>query len=197
MADKRIEVDPDLLSVIQNSITAGMNEGMQRGLAEYDRKQKSNSKMKYDKRLRNTALLLRNYRNFKEHCKNAIYEELETIKDKEDADVIEIFDKIYDTDNDTAIVKSILKAKERTLIIIKHIDNCINFYEYKASTSKNKEFQRRVKVLRKLYIDDEEKSFEEIAEELFVSTKTVNRDKKQIIQDLAPLVFGVDGVFMS
>ena len=125
MADKRIEVDENLLSVIQNSITAGMNEGMQKGLAEYDRKQKSNSKMKYDKRLRNTALLLRNYRNFKEHCKNAIYEELETIKDKEDADVIEIFDKIYDTDNDTAIVKSILKAKERTLIIIKHIDNCI------------------------------------------------------------------------
>lgn len=197
MADKRIEIDPNLLAVIQNSITAGMNEGIQRGLAEYDKKQKSDSKMKYDKRLRNTGLLLRNYRNFKEHCKNAIYKDLEAIKIKEDSDVIEIFDKIYNTDNDAAIVESILKAKERTLIIIRHIDNCIDFYEYKANKSNNKEFQRKVQVLKKLYIDDEEKSFEEVAAELYISTKTVDRDKKQAIQDLAPLVFGADGIFMS
>lgn len=197
MADKRIEVDADLLSVIQNSITAGVSDGVKRAMIEYDKTKKSSSKTKYDKRLRNTGLLLKNYRNFKEHCKNAIYEDLEEIKIKEDSDVIEIFDKIYNMEDDGAIVESILKAKERTLIIIKHIDNCINFYEYKAKISENNEFQRRVEVLKKLYINEEEKSFEEIAEELFVSTKTVNRDRKKATEDLAPLVFGVDGIFMS
>lgn len=197
MADKRIEVDADLLSVIQNSITAGVSDGVKRAMIEYDKTKKSSSKTKYDKRLRNTGLLLKNYRNFKEHCKNAIYEDLEEIKIKEDSDVIEIFDKIYNMEDDGAIVESILKAKERTLIIIKHIDSCINFYEYKAKISENNEFQRRVEVLKKLYINEEEKSFEEIAEELFVSTKTVNRDRKKATEDLAPLVFGVDGIFMS
>lgn len=197
MGEKRIEVDPNLLNIIQNSITAGVNEGVKRAMIEYDRNKKNSSKIKYDKRLRNTGLLLKNYRNFKEHCKNAIYEDLEAIKIKKDSDVIEIFDKIYNTENDATIVESILKSKERTLIIIKHIDYCISFYEHKASKSDNKEFQRRVEVLKKLYIDEEEKNFEEIADELFISTKTVNRDRKKATEDLAPLVFGVDGIFMS
>lgn len=199
MSEKKIEVDSNLLSVIQNSITAGINEGVKRVMLEYDRKKKSNLKTKYDSRLRNTGLLLKNYRNFKEYCKNAIYEELNNIKEgaQEEFSVIEIFDKMYDVDDDATIVQSILRAKERTLIIIKHIDTCIDFYEYKAENSKNVELKRRVDVIKRLYINDEIETFEEIAQDLFISTKTVNRDRKKATEELAPLIFGADGISMS
>ena len=199
MGEKRIEVDPNLLSIIQNSVTAGVNEGVKRAMIEYDKSKKINYKTKYDKRLRNTGLLLKNYRNFKEHCKYAIYEDIKEINENinEDISIVEILDKMYDVKDDATIVQSILKAKERTLIIIKHIDTCIDFYEYKAINSQNLEFQRRVEVIKRLYINDKTETFEEIAKDLFISTKTVNRDRKKATEELAPLIFGADGINMS
>lgn len=166
-------------------------------MIEYDKVKKDTYKIRYDKRLRNTNLLLRNYRNFKIYCENAIYEELEKIKEQENLNIIEILDKMYDIDDDATIVQSILKAKERTLIIIKHIDNCIKFYRYKAENSNNIELKRRVEVIERLYINDKILTFEEIAKELYISTKTVNRDRKRAIEELAPLIFGVDGINVS
>lgn len=199
MSKKRLEVDSDLLLIIQNSVTAGVNEGVRRAMIEYDKEKKAQYKMKYDKRLRNTGLLLKNYRNFKEYCENAIYEELDEVKEnvQEESDVIAIFDKMYDMKDDATIVQSILRAKERTLLIIKHIDACIGFYEYKAINSENFEFKRRVEVIKKLYINDKIENFEEIAQNLFISTKTVNRDRKKATEELAPLIFGADGINMS
>ena len=199
MSEKRLEADPDLLNVIQNSITAGVSDGVKRAMIEYDKKRKESSKAKYDRRLRNTGLLLKNYRNFKEYCNNAIYEVTEALEKnvEEETNFIEIFDQIYDMNDESTIVKSILKAKERTLIILKHIDACIEFYEYKAKNSNNIELQRRAEVIERLYINKKIESFEEIAKDLFVSTKTVNRDRKKATEELAPLIFGVDGINVS
>lgn len=199
MSDKKIEVDENLLSVIQNSITAGVNEGVRRAMIEYDKTRKDKFKMKYDKRLRNTKLLLRHYKDFEEYCNNAIYEVKEAVKEniENESNYLEIFDEIYNMDNDTTIVQSILTAKERTSIILQHIDSCIKFYEYKALHSNNTELQRRVEVIKRLYINDKAETFEEIAKDLYVSTKTVNRDRKKAIEDLAPLFFGIDGLNVS
>lgn len=199
MGEKRVEVDPNLLAVIQNSIIAGVNEGLKRAMVEYDKEKKANYKMKYDKRLRNTGLLLKNYRNFKEHCKYAIYDDIQEVKNniEESTSIVEILDKMYDIKDEATIVQSILKAKERTLIIIRHIDTCIDFYEYKASNSTNIEYQRRVEVIKRLYINDEIETFEDIAKDLYISTKTVNRDRKKATEELAPLIFGADGIIMS
>lgn len=173
--------------------------GVKRAMITYDKEKRDTFKIKYDKRLRNTGLLLKNYRNFKEYCNNAIYEVKEAVKEnvETESNYLEIFDKIYNMDNDTTIVQSILKAKERTSIILQHIDNCISFYEHKAMYSDNIELKRRVEVIKKLYIKDEEETFEQIAQDLYISTKTVNRDRKKAIEELAPLFFGVDGIKLS
>ena len=176
MEEKRKE-ETDILSLIQNSV----NEGIKQAIKEYDREKEIRHKVKYDRRLRNTGLLLKNYRNFKEYCNNAIYEVAEAVEKnvEEESNYIEIFDEIYDMNDESTIVRSILKAKERTLLIMKHIETCIEFYEYKAFNSKNEEFKRRVEVIKRLYINDKVETFEEIAKDLFVSTKTVNRDRKK------------------
>lgn len=173
--------------------------GVKRAMMTYDKEKRDNLKIKYDKRLRNTGLLLRNYRNFKEYCNNAIYEVKEAVKEnvKTESNYLEIFDEIYNMDNDTTIVQSILKAKERTSIILQHIDNCIKFYEYKALNSDNIELKRRLEVIKRLYINDKIETFEEIAKYLNISTKTVNRDRKKATEELAPLFFGVDGIKLS
>ena len=62
MSEKKIEIDNDILFLIEKMIESGVNEGIQKGLKQYDNMQKNKTKFRYDKRLRNTRLLLKNYR---------------------------------------------------------------------------------------------------------------------------------------
>ena len=100
-------------------------------------------------------------------------------------------------ENKAILIKSILKSKTRTLTILRHIEKCVEFYKYKAFSSKDIEFQRRVKVIQYLFLDEKPKTYEEISDKEHISTKTVNRDRKKAISELAPLIFGIDGLDLS
>lgn len=152
------------------------------------KEEREKEKNKYDRRLRNTEILLRNYKNFKEHVKNAIYI---------DNDLSELNNYKFDVENDDERIylNSILRTKKRTQIMIKHIDNCIDFYTYKCLASNREDIQRRIQVIKMLYINDKGMTFSEIAKELGeVSIKTIQRTKKNAIEELTALFFGVDGI---
>ncbi|MBQ8299507.1 MAG: helix-turn-helix domain-containing protein [Clostridia bacterium] len=151
-------------------------------------KKEEKEKNKYDRRLRNTELLLKNYRNLKEHMKNAVFTNTEI----ENENVDEEFDF---EDNEEIYISSIKRTRKRTEIIVKHINNCMEYYTYKCLNSTREEVQRRVQVIKMLYINDVQMSYSEIAEELGnISTKTVDRARKSAIPELAALFFGIDGL---
>lgn len=196
--NKVFKVDPKLYDVIDKAVQAGVESGVKKAMIEYDNRKSNSVKIRYDKRLKNTALLLKNYRTFQEHCENAVYDLADDIKNSDDdTNILSLFDKIYDMEEDKTIIKSILKSKTRTLTILRHIEKCIEFYKYKAFSSKDIEFQRRVKIIQYLFLDEKSKTYEEIADIEHISTKTVNRDRKKAISELAPLIFGIDGLDFS
>lgn len=145
-------------------------------------------KNKYDRRLRNTETLLKNYNNFKEHIENSIY----AASQIEDEHIQEEMD--YDDEIDDRFVNSILKSKERTKIMVAHIDNCLKYYNLKCLASDREDIQRRIQVIQMLYTNKETMTYEEISEELNCSTKTVNNTKKAAVKELSALFFGIDGV---
>ena len=51
-----------------------------------------------------------------------------------------------------------------------------------------------MQVIKMLYINENPMTYEEIAEELNCSTKTINNTKKAAIKELSVLFFGIDGV---
>lgn len=192
---KEIEVDPNLLSVIQNCVTAGVNEGIKGAVKQINDQKEKSIKEKYDRKVRDTKLLLNNYRRFNKHIKQTTYteEQLDT------ATVSEILDRLYiledDEKDDITIVQAILKSKKRTEIILNHMNTILAGYEKSAYKSRDAELKRRVEVINKLYINDKKgKSFEEIAEELNTSTSTVKRDRNRAIKEIAILLFGIDGI---
>lgn len=193
---KVLKLDPEQYKGIKELVESVVRESVSKTMHECNINQKNNSKLRYDKRLKNTTLLLKNYKKFQEHCENAVYEIAESIKtsESEDEEILSIFDKIYDVNEDRVIIESILRSKARTMIILKHITKCIEFYKYSAITSTDKELQRRCRVIEMLYLDKEIKNYDEIAEIEYISTKTVNRDRKKAVSELAPLIFGVDGI---
>lgn len=199
MSEKKVEVDNDILFLIEKAIESGVNEGIQRGLKQYDNIQKNKTKFRYDKRLRNTRLLLKNYRSFVEHCDNAKYLVENPIKKEIEKDnlKVQLFDDFYNLQDDAYIVASILKSKEKTRIILDHINLCLDFFQAKAIKTNNQEMIRRYNVISDLYINETPMTYEEIAEIEHISQKTVNRDRKKAIEELSVLIFGIDGLDLS
>ena len=183
MSEKKIEIDNDILFLIEKMIESGVNEGIQKGLKQYDNMQKNKTKFRYDKRLRNTRLLLKNYRSFVEHCDNAKYLVENPIKKEIEKDnlKVQLFDDFYNLQDDAYIVASILKSKEKTRIILDHINLCLDFFQAKAIKTNNQEMIRRYNVISDLYINETPMTYEEIAEIEHISQKTVNRDRKKAI----------------
>lgn len=141
---------------------------------------------RHDRRLRNTALLLKNYKNFVAHCNNAVF----TSKQLKIYNAIDILDECDDLEDDEVYVKSIMKTKERTTIILNHINKILGYYKYTAKKEPEKE--RIYKVIKGIYVD--KKTYQGLSEELNCSTKTIERDRKEGVSDLSILIFGIDGV---
>lgn len=196
MSEKNINIDSDTLDLIQASIEAGVTRGVALASKNITEELKLKNKKIYDNRLNNTKLLLVNYNNFLDHCQNAIYEIENNIKEaiEQEENTVELFDELYNMQNDTFVINSILKSKQKTKVILKHINCCLSFYEYRAKKINDLEMQRRFEVIKRLYINEKKQRYEEIAEDLNISTQTVNRDRKKAIQELSILIFGIDGV---
>lgn len=188
--DKEVHVDPKLYDIMQSCITAGVNEGVRRALIEIEKQKEEKKKYKADMRFRNTELLLHNYLNFKKHMEKSIYTETQLSKK-------ELFDEL-DLDMDEELTKtqinSIIKSKNKTSIIMKHIDTFIEYYKYKCESSKREDIQRRIQVIEMLYLNEDKKTQEEVSEILDCSDRTIRNTKNIAIKELSILFFGIDGL---
>lgn len=154
---------------------------------EYVQKeQERNRKTQRDRRLRNTRLLLKNYRRFAVHAANL----------KLELDELDILEQVDFLDSDFAI-ESIKRSKERTLAIVKFVDQMIKVYRILCESSGRPEDLRRYDTVYKMYISKEKMTADEIAECHSVDRSTVFRDIKAATNALTALFFGVDGVWQS
>lgn len=186
--EKKSIYDAETAQFIHDIVAEVTEQATINALKVLRKEEKEKEKNKYDRRLRNTELLLKNYRNFKEHVENATYldEELEAEN---------VYDELDKEENERMYINSILRTRKRTEIMLKHIDNCLEYYECKCLSSEKEEVQRRIKVIKMLYVENEKMSCFEIAKKLGnINRKTVDRAKKVALIELAALVFGIDGV---
>lgn len=150
----------------------------------------TDKKNTYDKRLYNTKLLLRNYRKLKQHYDSAVSSIDEIEHDEVTNEIIEGFGT-----NSPTYIKSILRTKGRTIVIVKHIDRLIGHYKITSMTSGGEEL-RRFNVIDGLYLSDDKVSMEILAEINNCSLSTVKRDHSKAIEELSVLLFGIDGVIL-
>lgn len=186
------EKESKLLGIIEKLVAEGVTRGIKQGLDQARNEEKLKDKITYDIKLKNTRLLLKNYRRFVSFCEQATVSE----KELESATVEEILDKLYCTAYDeVTIVQSILVSKKRTEIIMTHIKKIINFYIFDAESSKNDEKRRRAHILNDLYIKGKKQPrMSEMSKKYHISERQINRDKKTAIEEIAIFMFGIDGI---
>ena len=186
------EKDSKMLEIIEEMVTAGVTRGIKQGIEQAKNEQRLKERITYDIKLKNTKLLLKNYRKFVSFCTQATVSE----KELETATVDEILDKLYcEAYDEVTVVQSILASKKRTEIIMTHIEKIKNFYIFDADSTKNNEKQRRAHILEDLYIKGKKQPrVSEIAKKYHISERQVNRDKNTAIEEIAVLMFGIDGI---
>lgn len=167
--------------------------GVREGIKYIKEQEYYKTKKRYDRRLRNTRLLLKNYRGLIAHTRMA-NSSANKIK-KENA--IDVLDNIDSIDDEEQYIQAISRTKIRTLIILQHIDKVLNYYRL-ICNSEGGNKKRKYEILEILFISKIDNNimptYEDVAEQLEINKKTVSRDVQESIQDLSLLLFGIDGI---
>lgn len=132
-----------------------------------------------DWRLRNTKLLLKNYKLLDKHC-SGIVDDLEdyenVIFDPEDLDL-----------------QTLMKYKARTKKMLNYFDSIwASYREYCKAQGGNVE--RRQKVIDKLYISGVGLRTIDVAVLYRVDESTIRRDEKKATDELSIFLFGIDSL---
>ena len=184
------EKESKILEFIEQLINSAVEKGIEKGIERARNEERLREKITYDTKLKNTRLLIKNYRRFLNACQQATWTECET------ATVDEVLDKLYCTTSDeVTVVQSILASKKRTEIIIEHIKRIIKFYIYEAESSNNTEKIRRAHIIDDLYIKGDKKpKTKSMSEKYHISERQISRDQNTAIEEIAILMFGIDGI---
>ncbi len=176
--------------VMELAIQRGIETGTKAAMDYLTEEKKTQQKGRYDRRLRNTRLLLKNYRVFKHHAQGAVFN---AKKAKENA--VDILDGLDDFAFDDGLyIESIKRSQQRTIIIIRHIDEMLKYYRIACEQSGREDEMRCYRIIMATYIDDEKKTAEEIAEAENIERRTVYKNINTAIKPISALIFGVDSI---
>jgi len=148
----------------------------------YDMQQRIESmKIKQNRRLRNTRLLLKHYSNFKDHIDQAIYKGYSL-----NFDDVENLDKVIS-------INSIKDSISRTHVILIHVKTMLDLYQSYCDKSSLLE-QRKLRVLKCYYFN--QMKLADIAIEEDVDERTCLRDIRSAEDRMCALIFGIEGIDM-
>ena len=117
---------------------------------------------------KNVKLLMKNYRKLKQFQANI--------------------------DEEVLAVESICVFKNKTSLMMQHVDRMLNAYNALCMADNHPEQQRRWQSLYLRYIASEKMRVGDIADFLKIDRRTLYRDLDKALSDLAVLLFGVEAM---
>ena len=179
------------------AIEKGVAAGVKAATDRIEEERKKERKGRYDRRLHNTRLLLKNYRVLKHHALDAVHtgaraneviseNAVDILDDLESMGFRKVDDRLY--------IESIKRSQQRTRIIIEHIDEMLRYWRIDCEQSGREEALRRYRIVVDAYISDDQMTAEELAQREHIEKRTVYKDIKAAMRPLSALIFGIDGI---
>ena len=179
------------------AIEKGVAAGVKAATDRIEEERKKERKGRYDRRLHNTRLLLKNYRVLKHHALDAVHtgaraneviseNAVDILDDLESMGSRKVDDRLY--------IESIKRSQQRTRIIIEHIDEMLRYWRIDCEQSGKEEALRRYRIIYDTYISDTQMTAEELAQREHIEKRTVYKDIKAAMRPLSALIFGIDGI---
>ena len=174
--------------VDKETIRIAAEAGARAAMDRLDKERAKECSERVDRRLHNTRLLLRNYKLFRQHAENAVFE-----AEQLEESVYDILD-MMERNTGVGFVDSIKISVARTAVLVRHIEVMLGLYRTYCEGSSKPEDARRWRAIKARYIDEDEKNVLDIADQECVADRTVRRDIEEACEHLAALFFGIDGV---
>jgi hypothetical protein len=179
-------MDISLEKIIEIGVQAGVREALDRLAKDKEERRKG----RYDRRLRNTKLILKNYQHLVIHCSDSVGS-VDKLRENavdilDEMDLFEMEDELY--------IESIRRSNERTAIIIAHIEKMLHIFKCVCERSSRPEEIRKYQVIYWLYISSEERTINQLSIELMCDPRTIYRDRDDAIKTISALIFGIDGL---
>lgn len=143
-----------------------------------------------DKRLRNTKLLLKNYKDFKAYVNR--------VEGK-------LVDRVHITNEEPTIkdllvrgedvVKTIKQSTQRTIMMVSYIDQSLDAFKYICEHDPFKDSLRQFEVLHLRYVEGE--TIESIAETFGINERNVYKAIDVAAERLSVILFGVYGLHFN
>ena len=164
--------------------------GAKAALETLEKERQRESREMSDRRLRNTKLLLRNYRILKEHAAHAVYEAETAVEDP-----MQIMEELMMPGKAPKnFVESIKRSASRTTTMVRHIDTMLHLHHVYCHQYGTEEDLRRWRVIDGLYISDDMLTVAELAEREGVVERTIYKDIDIACERISALMFGIDGI---
>jgi len=157
--------------------------GAKAGAQAFHDSQQRVIKTAYQKRLRNTKLILQNYRFLENHVNVGL--------PKLDADDMEAVADIPKRELD---VYSLIGYQARSKVMINYIDNVLNEYRIECESSNFSNKKRRYQIIRCLFLQKKPINRETVAGLFNVDHRTIDRSVKAAIKDLSVMLYGTDAL---
>ena len=179
------------------AIEKGVAAGVKAATDRIEEERKKERKGRYDRRLHNTRLLLKNHRVLEHHALDAVHtgaraneviseNAVDILDDLESMGFRKVDDRLY--------IESIKRSQQRTRIIIEHIDEMLRYWRIDCEQSGREEALRRYRIVVDTYISDDQMTAEELAQREHIEKRTVYKDIKAAMRPLSALIFGIDGI---
>lgn len=144
------------------------------------KEQQKLEKKEHDRRLRNTMMLLINYRRLKLHIQTEPGDDELTMEYEEKNGVVIRFDEI-----------SKYHAKSRALI--KYLDKILKVYKVECEEGSDADY-RKYQVINKLYLTPHKYRLIDLQPIYDKDTSTLNKDKLKAIEDISVMLYGVEAL---
>ena len=176
------------------AIEKGVAAGVKAAADRMEEERRKARKGRYDRRLHNTRLLFKNYRALKHHALGAVHTGAQA-NEKIEENAVDILEELDDERvDDRLYIESIKRSKQRTRIIIEHIDEMLRYWKIDCEQSGKEEALRRYRIVFATYIGDDQIAAEDLARREHIEKRTVYKDIKAAMRPLSALIFGIDGI---
>ena len=175
---------------IREAAKIGAEAGARAALDAVERQKETAYRARYDRRLRNTKLLLKHYRAMKDSAGERISAAVQMAASS-DEDIERL---MSDLSEDDFHVESIKRAAGRTAILVGHLDKMLAIYECYCQKSNREDYKRNFRVLKAMYIDEIPTTAEAVARVEQIDKRTVYKDIDAAVETLTTLIFGIDGI---
>lgn len=180
--------------IMDIAIEKGVAAGVKAAADRMEEERRKARKGRYDRRLHNTRLLMKNYRALKHHALGAVHTGAQA-NEKIEENAVDILEELDDERvDDRLYIESIKRSQQRTRIIIEHIDEMLRYWRIDCEQSGKEEALRRYRIIMDTYISDDQMTAEALAQREHIEKRTVYKDIKAAMRPLSALIFGIDGI---